>query len=497
MTGRMACTPYRREALGPLLLVSVSVGAIVVGALAARSPLLGVCAVAAAVYGLIVVARPAVGVLTSFALVPVTAGLRRGLPVPGLKLSEVVLLGSAVLVLSMAGGRRRWNAVDYAALTFVLMGAGVTGATLLRGTAPVEAEAIRSAFAPAVFFLLYRSVRAAGLTGRQRLTALSLLLAPAALVVLVALGQYFDVLGVRQLVESVTGGIVFERWSYLKGETGNRVTGLFEIWHSLAGYLVPLILLCLAMVNEAELPERWRRFAALMLGLTLVGLIASQTLNAIAVTLGGALLLGALQRRLGRTVALLMAASVLAAALVGPALVGRLDEQFGAGSTLGRNVEGRISIWSEDYADFLERSWAIGYGPGLPSDVEWDHTESLYVTLLLRGGIVLTGAFVLLFGVIIVSAWGARHTTEPVDRVVANAVFAVATGSIVMHAIFPYFTSSGFPQVFWLLLALLPSPVRRHPADVAADAAGAPGPPRPAPRSPTTGPVGVGGSTLL
>lgn len=451
----------------PLLVVAAVVGAVTVGAVSAFNPLLGVLVVVVVAFGLVVLEHPSIGVLVCFAVVPFTAGLRRGLPVPGLKLSEVVLLATVVLVLGVAGRTRRWTGVDHAVAAFAVCGILLTGVNIVRNSGPVTLDAVRSAAAPVMFFLLYRLVRVVDLSARQRRLALGLLIAPACVVVLVALGQRFDVPGVRAAVVSITGGGVFDRWSYLNTDVAARATGLFEIWHSLAGYLVPLFLLCVALLNERRVTRRWKQVAAVMLGVTLVGLLASQTLNALAAAVGGALVVGLAQRRFGRTAAALLVVSLVGFLLVGDALSTRLEEQFSGGTALGQNVEDRLEIWADDYADPMARYWALGYGPNLPPSVDWDHTESLYVTLMLRGGVVLTGAFLLMWLVIAVAAWVRRTAPDPMDRVVAVTVFATVLTSLVMNLIFPYVTSSGFPQVFWMLVGLLPVTGRPGAAPVA------------------------------
>ncbi len=83
----------RFRAPHPALVVT---GVVILALVVSGATLIGpAAAIALAVLGavtLIVLTRPALAVLIVTALVPVTSGVRRGYPVPGLRLSEVLLL---------------------------------------------------------------------------------------------------------------------------------------------------------------------------------------------------------------------------------------------------------------------------------------------------------------------------------------------------------------------------------------------------------------------
>ena len=63
---------------------------VVVSALVSRSLVLAVLAAAAAALALFLAQRPVLLALVAITLVPVTSGLRRDLPIPGYRLSEVL-----------------------------------------------------------------------------------------------------------------------------------------------------------------------------------------------------------------------------------------------------------------------------------------------------------------------------------------------------------------------------------------------------------------------
>lgn len=456
MTDSGPATLSSRRPVPTSLLVLAIAGALLGGAAFAIKPIMGIGLLVGLIYAFVVLERPIIGVYTCYALVPITAGVRRGLPVPGAKLDEALVLGTFILVAGLAGLTRRWGLIDstlamFALVAFILpIGTGV-----LLGT-PMTSFGIQKMGASILFLLLFRLVRVAGLTGPQRWFALKLLFAGTIPVVLVALGQRFDLPGVRDGVRSITDGDVFLRWSYVNGAAGSRATGLFENWHSLAGYLFPLLLVAVALIGQKGISTSWKKSATVLVGVTLVGIVAAQTITTLAVAVAAAILVGAMQRRFARTVSAIVFVVVAAVIVSGGALTERVATQF-EGSGVGQNIETRLDVWTVDYAEPLQKYWATGYGPEIPPEITWQHTESLYVTLILRGGVLLLAAYFILMFVVSKVAWEGRKSPIPLDRALSIAVFAAAVGSLAMHLVFPYFTASGFPQVFWLLAGLLPA----------------------------------------
>lgn len=428
--------------------------ALLTGAAFAVAPVMGIGILLGVIYALVVIERPLIGVYTCFVLVPITAGVRRGLAVPGVKLDEALVLGTFILVAGFAGQTRRWGLVDKWLALFAFMAFALPiGSAILNGT-PLTTLGIQKMGASILFVLLYRLARLAHFTDRQRWFAIKLLFAGTVPVVLIALGQRFDLPGVRDGVQTLTEGNVFVTWSYQQGAAATRATGPFENWHSLAGYLFPLFLLSVAIVSQRSISLAWRRFAAVMIAVTLVGIVAAQTITTLVVSVVAAVLVGSIQGRFARTVSSMLMVVMLAIVVSGGALTERVSTQF-QGSGVGQNIETRLEIWTQDYAEPLRLYWETGYGPAVPPQIEWVHTESLYVTLLLRGGVLLVASYFILMFVIAALAWEGRHSTNPLDQVLSTALFATVVGSIAMHLVFPYLTSSGFPQVFWLLAALL------------------------------------------
>jgi len=413
----------------PLMMAALVAGAsLAVGVAAALGPWVGLGVVSAIALGLAVLWRPALGGLAVVALVPVTSGLRRGLPIPGVRLSEALILAVAAVVLVPAGRRQTvpWLALDWLTLAFV--GGSVTLGLLglVRNRQPFTAESVGSLVGPLQFVLLYRTVRTALATPRRRRQALRLALSSSVAVSLISVLQQLDVGPARRLVGSLTGSQVFASWGY---RNFPRATGPFPHWLPLAGYLLVILLLasCLLLDPEGRLVLRPSLLAA-VLATAAAAMVLSLTLAGFFGVVAGALLLGRWAGRFRFVLTCLVGSAVLATLLFWPFVAKRFEFQFGGGG--GRNplvaesIAYRVDIWTHDYLPALSGWWLAGYGPLPPAEIHWKATESQYVTLVLRGGLPLLALYGALLWGLVVHARGVLHHPEVEQRVLARVVVA-------------------------------------------------------------------------
>jgi hypothetical protein len=113
----------RFDARHPALVVlgALVLGSLVVGAASSRGLAAGLAAVLAIAATLWAVRNPTAGAFAIVAIVPAVSGFRRGLPVPGFRLGELLAVGYSVLLLATAGREhwRQWRAFDWLALGYV------------------------------------------------------------------------------------------------------------------------------------------------------------------------------------------------------------------------------------------------------------------------------------------------------------------------------------------------------------------------------------------
>jgi hypothetical protein len=439
---------------------------VLVGAGAALGPAPGAAAVLAVAAGLLVLRRPVLGALVLVSLVPAIAGLARGLPLPGLRLSEVVATGVSALILLATPARRAvpWRAFDWLALAYVAATAGLGALNLLRRGDPFTAEAVGVLFGPLQFLLLYRAVLTALPEADQRRRALRWMLAASLPVSLLALSQQYDVPGARDLVVALTGSDIYSTTvdnTFGFEQSAARATGPFPHWHDLGGYLVTIVLLCVGLLLERGgkvLPRRW---LALILVPAVIALVQTASLAPLAAAVVGVVALGVWTGH-GRLVLVWLVSAMLVSAVVFAPLIGsRLNQQFGTGSSADRGtwvpstIAYRYDVWQQ-FTPVIAENAVTGYGPVLPPDLYFPHTESLYVEFLMRGGVILLAVYLALTWALAAMALRTvRRGEDPDQRVVGRVVALTVATLVPIHLIATYFIDSGPPHLLWALAGLL------------------------------------------
>jgi hypothetical protein len=452
-------------------------GALVVGVGAGFGPLAGLGALLAVALGLVVLERPAVGAYVLVAAAPVLSGLRRGLPVPGLRISELLIVGLAGLVIVYAGRAelRPWRGLDWLALAYVATTFGLGAYDVLAFHRDVGGETLRSLLGPLQYLLLYRAVLAGLPDAAARAGALALLLVASVPVSLLALLQHFHLLGVRELIPHLTGIDIDTSFGAEGG--GQRATSTFPHWQVLAAYAWWVALLAIALLLDDAQRVLRRGTLAVVLALALGAALATTTFTALLGIVVGAVALAVLSGRGGRVTAALLVGMALAGLVFGTALERRFDQQFTTTSGAARpawipqTVGFRYDLWTQQYLPALSGKWPTGFGPDLPRSVRFPYTESLYMTLLLRGGVVLLVVVLAFMGVLLAAGLRARDGPEAAGRA-AGRVTVVAVGLLVgMHFIEPYFLNTGMAHLLWITAALVagaaPASHRARPASLA------------------------------
>lgn len=452
--------------VGAVLLVVLSAAVIGLGTgLEAR---LGVATLAALIAGLTVLLRPTTAVLGVVAVAPVICALKRGLFVPGLRPAEVLITGVALPVLLLAGSRVsvRWRLLDAMALLYVVatfvLGAGDM---LARGSA-FTAELNGQLIGPVQYFLLYRTVAVTLDTPELRRQAARLLLFGSIPVSISALLQFFNVGSTRPFIKSVVNSVAAGSVRYTDGGLP-RATGIMDHWHSLGGYMLVIILLCTALLLHPRQQVMSRGWLVVVLGFAVVGITLTLTLGPIIGAVVGSIGLGAAMGRSQKVIGWLAAGALVVVVLLGPFLAARLDQQFesrvgqasGAGgpSFLPQTLRYRVEVWQEQYLPLVASNLLTGYGPGVPPYVNWRYTETLYVTLLLKGGLPLLA----IYAGLMYAAWVlARSVVSSLrasadDRCIARVGLTLILILIPLHLINPYFANTGLSHPLWIIFGLV------------------------------------------
>jgi len=447
-----------------LLLSAGALSVMGVAGLGALSPVLGGLAVIGVSVSLWLAQRPILLALIAVIVVPVSSGLRRGLPLPGLRLSEVLTVFSAVVVLGLAARvipGPRWRLWDVAALAYCggALAFGLLDAALQQ--VPITSNDLQTMVGPMQFFLLYRTAAAAFPTAALRAMAMRMLLLFSIPVSALAALQEVGPPIFQQIALSITGTTVFDTpgWDPVR-----RATSFFPIWHALAGYLIVVSLLAVGLLLRGDRTVLSSFWLVVVLAGALVGLVFSLTATPVIGLLVGVLFIGMLCRRLGLVLTWLFVGTVVALAAFFPLVSERITAQSTAtpatptagSSFLPQTIQYRLDVWAQQYLPALRGNWVNGFGPADPPGIAWTHTESGYLTLVLRGGL----GYVAIGCLLVYLSWRAGKALMSLSRLpselaLSATVMALAAVLFVINLTFPYLTASGMPQPMWILWGLV------------------------------------------
>lgn len=422
----------------------------------AIKPIAGVAAVVGLGLLLAVVLNERLGLILLAALVPITSGLGRGVPVPGFRLSELLAGGVGIVLIASARRVVRWSVFDWLALAYAVATLVLGSLDLIARSAPFTGSEISLMLGPFQFLLLYRAV---ALTtpdaGRRRLVVRLLLVASIPVAVL-AIGQQFNAPGFRSFIVTITGKDVYS------GGVSARATGPFPHWHNLGGYLFMILLL-----DSAVLLRRVRgimpTWALLSIGgLDAVALIQTLSITPILGVVAGGLILGVWLGGFQRIVLALAALALVAGLVFAPRLESRYTEQFNRAPGTARSafvpqtVQYRYDLWTNQILPQLHGRWTTGYGPDLPPELQnFPYTESLYINLLFRGGVILLGVWIAMAVALGITGARSAQLRDPLQQAVGATVATAMLMLLFMQFLESYFVDSGTPHVLWTLAGVL------------------------------------------
>ena len=450
--------PFELQRSEPFLALVAGGTTVCVGAAIGLDPRFGLALILVIAVAFAVAMNEKLGLGLLVALVPITSGIARGLPAPGIRVSEAITGLVGVMLLVSARRRVRWTALDWTALLYATATFAMGGYDLLQRGEPFTQEFLGQLSGPFQFLLLYRAIAVSATTPERRRFALRLLLLASVPVALLALGQQFGVPGVREFLAHITGTDIFGS----DGTRTVRATGPFPHWHNLGGYLLVLILVNVAVLIrrvDRVLP-RWALIA--IVAVDSLALLATVSIAPIACAIAGTLILGVWFGGLGRMVLALAVGALVAGLLFAPTFEARYDEQFQRAPGTQRSgivpqtVQYRYELWTGQLLPELKGRWITGYGPDLPPSVaNFPYTESLYLGLLFRGGLVLLVSWALLTAAMMWSGYRSTWDRDPLQQAL-GASFVTALFVLLFIQVFQaYFFDAGNPHALWVLAGLL------------------------------------------
>jgi hypothetical protein len=428
----------------------------VVAAGAGFSPLVGLALIAAIGLAFAVALNEKIGLVLLAVLVPATSGLARGVPIPGVRLSQALIGGVGVILLISARRFVRWTALDWLALLYAVATLALGGWDMVKQSQHIGQSELQLLLGPFQFLLLYRATLVTARTPERRALALRLILWASVPVALLAIGQQFNFPGVRTLIVHLTDNDV-----YSAGSAG-RVTGPFPLWHNLAGYMFMILLTIAALLLRRVRSVLSQPVLVLIAALDAVALVETLSIAPIIGVVAGVAILGLWLRGITRVILGFAVVVILGAALFGPRLSGRLTQEFSRSpgtqrsAVVPQTIQYRYDLWTTQLLPLLKGHAVTGYGPVLPSQLQdFPYTESLYINLVYRGGVILLVVWVLMFGAMGFAGVRSRRDRDPLQQALGAAVATAVLCLVFMQGIEAYFLDDGTPQVLWMLLGLL------------------------------------------
>ncbi|MBV9604680.1 MAG: O-antigen ligase family protein [Solirubrobacterales bacterium] len=449
--------PFDVQRYHLFLAAVAAVAMALVAAATGLSPLVGLALIAAIAVAFAVALNEMIGLVLLAALAPACAGLARGIPVPGFRFSEVLIGGVGVILLVSARRFVRWTALDWMALLYAVATLCIGGWDLLSQGQHINRGELDTLLGPLQFLLLYRATAVTARTPERRRLALRVMLWASLPVALLALGQQFNLPGIRSLIVTLTGNDV-----YSAGDSAARVTGPFPLWHNLAGYLLMYLLTIAALLLGGVTDVMRRSFLILIALIDAAALLETLSIAPIIALVAGVAILGVWFKGITRVFAGLAVVIVAGLLLFGARIDARVTQEYGrAPGTQGSalvpsTIQYRYDLWTNELLPALKGHVTTGYGPVLPAQfANFPWTESLYVNLLYRGGVILVVIFLGLATTMIAAGFAARRDRDPLQKALGAAVVVGALSLVVIGLIESYFTDDGPPQVLWMLLGLL------------------------------------------
>lgn len=433
--------------------LAVTALAVAVGGTAFVHPLAPLAAAGAAIGVLLAWQRPVMAAVLVAAVCPALAGLHRGLGIPFFKLSEALLLLTAAVVLArrpLAG--RGMRPADWGLLALAAAGAVFGAIHVVSGASPAPTF-LRVGLQPTLLFLTWWTASRSVRSGSELRTVLRWVLLVSTVPAVLAVLQSANAPGVRGLLRELVAAPLVARPDH-PGLI--RVTGPFPIWHSLAAYLIPVIVVGVALLLRRDVKVLPVPVLLGVVVLDTAALTSTVTVTALLWATAAVFVVAAVQRRLGTAVLLVGILAAGGATVFAAPIAARVQAQVSTSASTSTEVPQtiayRFSVWERDFLPLMERSVSYGVSNELPESVIFQNTENQYIALVLRGGVLM-----LLISVVSMTAIGlavrrATRAPDPVVAVTASAALAVLLFLPVAAMVWPYLTNAGFPQS-WLPIA--------------------------------------------
>ncbi|STZ58140.1 Lipid A core - O-antigen ligase and related enzymes [Mycolicibacterium tokaiense] len=395
------------------------------------------------------------------ALIAATSGTARGAIVPGLKISDVLMVLLAAAVLVRWGGR--WRLIDGlggAVLVYAAVYVAMTLVNFARRTELSLGVLPHELLGAPQYALLYVLAYAIGQKSRSLLTWLRPSMILACVMSVVAVLQVANIGPVRRILAAITGrDKILNPLDYQV----YRGTGFFPSQHALGMYLCIHVVIAVVCLARVSLDDRDRRLMLATVLLSGIGILSTATASPALICVAAVFAFLLSTRRAAWAIGGIIALSAAAlASPIGDNIADRLAIQYGSSesfSILPKSFWFRVDVWLRDFVPIITRNLWSGYGPVPENSHLFPYMESMYITVLMQGGVLLLGALIFLIVAALIRMHRVLSTVAVDDASLANPAARALRFLLVLMTLFmvihPYLSDAGAAPLFFTALGMV------------------------------------------
>lgn len=404
------------------------------------------------------------GVYIMFAVSVLTAAVARS--IGGLKPGDLLLVLFTVMLAIRRVIRKDWSftvtAIDTAFLLLIVTGTFFPLAMAVYRHVYISKEVINALAGPMEYYLWYRVVLEALPLPLRLESMMKVIIVVASVISFIGVLQIFHFPFVEQLLLSY-----FPTYETAESPKIHRATSLVGGWETLAAIASYTILLINQIHTKQQsvdrLGKRWNWYLLGMLAFNVVALLSTLSVAGLLAIVVGYVLAWRYNGKLARATRIALIVAVIAGLALTPYLIQRLNFQFNnPTNTAHHNAvpttwASRGLHWSIVLATVFASISTVLFGvqPSFAYPVlNFGSTESLYLLLLYRGGIVYLIAFAAFIALVCRYVWQVRQRARGFNQQILTGIMTVLIVNFSIDFLDAHFFSAGEWQILMTLLAV-------------------------------------------
>lgn len=403
---------------------------------------------------LLTIRRPLFGCVAVVLVVPLTAGLARGVAIPVLKPSEAILL---IVLAGVIGHHltvhriRPVGGLDLAIGGYVVGSIAIPWMVLTLSRYPADLDTWRTVTSPALFLVVYYVFSRTALTEDGLKVVLNSAMLAGVLVCGIAALELVNFPGVRSFIVANYPAPVLSSFRPSSTLGHYSAVGAF-------GALTYVVALAIASVRLPGFSGWW---LALVMGVSVLGVIVSQTWAPLAALPLATLIIVIYARRVPRELMVTAALGLVGLVVLWPLISARFDSQHlitAQGFAIPESMQTRIRYWNEFIIPALSDHIWFGTGTIIPGTVPAPLTtfvDNEYLWAAFRAGILGVALLLGMLISIMAVALSVRSSKDAARRALGAACLAATVMLILLGATAQYITFAGLSQEIAMLVGVL------------------------------------------